>query len=214
MKTIRYPEKELWPQLLARPVFETQSLDERVKGVLDEVKAKGDVALKEFTLKFDGVQVDQLQVGDEEIQQASRQISPQLKDAITLAIDTITRFHEAQKHQTVVVETAPGVTCWQKAVPIDTVGLYIPGGTAPLFSTVLMLAIPARIAGCKEVVLSSPPGKDGALHPAIVYAAQAAGVNKIFKVGGAQAIAAMAFGTASIPKVNKIFGPGNQYVIV
>ena len=200
--------------MLARPVFETQSLDERVKGVLDEVKAKGDVALKEFTLKFDGVQVDQLQVGDEEIQQASRQISPQLKDAITLAIDTITRFHEAQKHQTVVVETAPGVTCWQKAVPIDTVGLYIPGGTAPLFSTVLMLAIPARIAGCKEVVLSSPPGKDGALHPAIVYAAQAAGVNKIFKVGGAQAIAAMAFGTASIPKVNKIFGPGNQYVIV
>jgi histidinol dehydrogenase len=212
MKTIRYPDREDWPELLKRPVFEIQSLDERVRSILDDVKQNGDNALIRYTEKFDQVTIKDLKVSQEEITDAEQKVDKELKDAIALAVSNIEKFHSAQKSDTVKVETMEGVSCWQKAIPISKVGLYIPGGTAPLFSTVLMLAIPARIAGCGEIILCSPPGKDGIIDPAIVYAAKLAGVTDIYKVGGAQAIAAMAFGTETIPSVYKIFGPGNQYV--
>lgn len=212
MKIIKYPNKKDWPDLLTRPVFEIQSLDERVKAVIDDVRENGDLALANYTEKFDQVKLKNFRVSEEEIADAEKTVAIELKNAISLAIDNIRKFHTAQKSEMVEVETMDGVTCWQKAVPIEKVGLYIPGGTAPLFSTVLMLAIPAKIAGCKEIILCSPPGKDGKLNPAIVYAAKAAGVKEIYKVGGAQAIAAMAYGTETIPAVYKILGPGNQYV--
>jgi histidinol dehydrogenase len=198
--------------VFSRPVFENTGLFSTVESLLAEVKLRGDEAIKELELKFDKVALNQLTVSDLEKEEAETLVSEPLKQAIWKAKSNIEKFHIAQKHDLPKIETSPGVVCWQKALPIEKVGLYVPGGTAPLFSTVLMLAIPAKIAGCKEIVLCSPPGKDGKLHPAVVFAAQIAGVDKIFKIGGVQAIGAMAYGTETVPKVYKIFGPGNQYV--
>ncbi|RIH62913.1 histidinol dehydrogenase [Mariniphaga sediminis] len=213
MKTFVNPEKSRWSQILQRPLMDVSGLYETVQGVLNEIKQKGDSALRKYTLQFDGVDLEKLQVSEEEWTEAERQVEPELKKAIELAANNIEKFHGAQKTEIRKVETMPGVSCWQKAVPIEKVGLYIPGGTAPLFSTVLMLAIPARIAGCREIVLCTPPGKDGSVHPAILFAAKYSGVKKVFKLGGVQAIGAMAYGTESVPKADKIFGPGNQYVM-
>jgi histidinol dehydrogenase len=212
MRIVRYPEKSEYASLLARPVLDSSALESAVQSVLTDVRTSGDAALLEYTARFDGVQLDRLELTEEEIQQAVKLVSPALKEAMKLAAANIRRFHEAQVQAVQIIETMPGIRCWRKSVGIEKVGLYIPGGTAPLFSTVLMLGIPASIAGCKEIVLCSPPGKDGTLHPALVYAASLVGITRIFKVGGSQAIAAMAYGTASIPQVYKIFGPGNQYV--
>ena len=212
MKIIEYPQHKDWKSLLSRPALDNSSLTETVTAVLDDIKSRGDAAVKEYELKFDKVQLDSLQVSEGEIAEAETLVADELKNAIRLAKGNIEKFHAAQDHELPRIETMPGVTCWQKAMPIEKVGLYIPGGTAPLFSTVLMLAIPARIAGCKEIVLCTPPAKNGKVHPAVLFAAKVAGVSKIFKIGGVQAIGSMAYGTESVPKVYKIFGPGNQYV--
>lgn len=212
MKTYFNPERNFWPEILQRPVLDVSDLYETVQTVLNEIKQSGDTALQKFTKKFDGVDLEDFQVSEKELAEAENQVNPELKKAIELATANIEKFHTAQKTEIGKVETMPGVVCWQKPVAIEKVGLYIPGGTAPLFSTVLMLAIPARIAGCKEIVLCTPPGKDEKIHPAILFAAKYAGVKKVFKLGGVQAIGAMAYGTKSVPKVYKIFGPGNQYV--
>lgn len=212
MEIIKYPSREDWPALLARPLMDVTALFDTVRTVLDEVYAEGDYAVKRYEEKFDKVRLSALGVTSEEMEEADRLVSEELKQAIRAAKENIEKFHVSQRFVGQKVETTPGVTCWQKAVPIEKVGLYIPGGTAPLFSTVLMLAVPAKIAGCKEIVLCTPPGKDGKIHPAILFAAKTAGVSRIFKAGGIQAVAAMAYGTESVPKVYKIFGPGNQYV--
>ena len=212
MKIIRNPSRENWKQLLQRPAIDTTSLQEKVKAVLNEVKRNGDVAIKQFTTEFDGVLLDTFAVSQEEIHEAVLLVSDELKQAIQQAADNIELFHRKQVTGVEVIETMPGVQCWRKSIGIEKVGLYIPGGTAPLFSTILMLGIPAKIAGCKEVILCSPPDKQGQLHPAILFSAQLAGITKIFKIGGVQAIAAMAYGTPTVPQVYKIFGPGNQYV--
>ncbi len=212
MILIDYPEKSQWQELLKRPVMNTESLFGTVQGIIDRVKAGGDEAVLQHEMQFDKVSLSALAVSSEEFDEAENLIDEELKAAIRLAAENISAFHAAQRFVGKKVETQPGVTCWQKAVPIEKVGLYIPGGTAPLFSTVLMLAVPACIAGCREIVLCTPPGKDGKVHPAVLFAARVAGVQRVFKAGGVQAIAAMAYGTESIPKVYKIFGPGNQYV--
>ena len=212
MILITNPDKSQWTELLKRPVMNTENLFDTVRGIIDSVKAGGDRAVIEYEEKFDKVALDALAVSAAELEEADALISDELKAAIRLAKQNIETFHAAQRFEGRKVETQPGVTCWQKAVAIEKVGLYIPGGTAPLFSTVLMLAVPAKIAGCKEIVLCTPPGKDGKVHPAVLFAAKVAGVSRIFKAGGVQAIAAMAYGTESISKVYKIFGPGNQYV--
>ena len=212
MKKIIYPEKKDWMEILRRPALNTDTLRNTVKEVLDKVKTEGDKAVREYEERFDKVKLDSLGVTETEIAEAEKEVPIELKAAIMLAQKNIHTFHSSQRFEGKKVQTVPGVTCWQKAVAIEKVGLYIPGGTAPLFSTVLMLATPAQIAGCKEIVLCTPPDKEGKVHPAILYAAKLAGVNKIFKAGGVQAIAAMAYGTESVPKVYKIFGPGNQYV--
>lgn len=212
MNIIKYPQKLDWQELLKRPVYDNASLFDTVNTVLSDIKNKGDIAVKEYGLKFDKVAIDTLQVSDNEIEAAEKEVSEVLKQAIQTAKKNIAQFHAAQDYPLPKMETSRGVTCWQKAKAIEKVGLYIPGGTAPLFSTVLMLALPAQIAGCKEIVLCSPPNREGKIHPAVLYAAKVAGVNKIFKIGGVQAIGAMAYGTESVPKVYKIFGPGNQYV--
>lgn len=212
MEIIKHPSRKEWPTLLARPLMDVTALFDTVRTVLDEVRAEGDNAVKRYEEKFDKVRLSSLRVTPEEIEEADRLVSDELKEAIRTAKANIEKFHASQRFVGQKVETTPGVTCWQKAVAIEKVGLYIPGGTAPLFSTVLMLAVPAKIAGCREIVLCTPPGKDGKIHPAILFAAKIAGVNRIFKAGGIQAIAAMAYGTESVPKVYKIFGPGNQYV--
>ena len=212
MILIDYPEKSQWQELLKRPVMNTESLFGTVQGIIDRVKAGGDEAVLQYEMQFDKVSLSALAVSSEEFDEAENLIDEELKAAIRLAAGNISAFHAAQRFVGKKVETQPGVTCWQKAVPIEKVGLYIPGGTAPLFSTVLMLAVPACIAGCREIVLCTPPGKDGKVHPAVLFAARVAGVQRVFKAGGVQAIAAMAYGTESIPKVYKIFGPGNQYV--
>ncbi len=212
MKVVRYPEKSEYASLLARPVMDSSSLESAVQTVLLEVKSRGDAALLEYTSRFDGVQLNKLEVLEHEKVEAANLVTTALKEAMQLAAANIRRFHQAQVQPVEIIETMPGIQCWRKSVGIEKVGLYIPGGTAPLFSTILMLGIPASIAGCKEIVLCSPPDKTGKLHPAIIYAASLVGVTRIFKVGGAQAIAAMAYGTESIPQVYKIFGPGNQYV--
>ncbi|MBN1159409.1 MAG: histidinol dehydrogenase [Bacteroidales bacterium] len=212
MKIIRFPHKKTWTELIKRPVFDSRSVDKTVIPVLEAVKHQGDRAVLEYTRQFDDTELDSLVVDENEIVQAEKETDGELRKSIELAIRNIEKFHGSQKTGVEKIEIMPGVVCWQKPVPIEKVGLYIPGGSAPLFSTVLMLAIPARIAGCSEVVLCTPPGKDGRVHPAILFAAKATGVTRIFRVGGVQAIAAMAYGTASIPKVYKIFGPGNQYV--
>ena len=210
MILISNPDKSQWQEILKRPVMNTENLFDTVRSVIDRVKEEG--AVLDYEEKFDKVVLASLAVSEEEQQEAENLVSEDLKAAIRLAKQNIETFHAAQRFEGKKVQTQPGVTCWQKAVAIEKVGLYIPGGTAPLFSTVLMLAVPARIAGCKEIVLCTPPGRDGKVHPAVLFAAKVAGVNRIFKAGGIQAIAAMAYGTESVPKVYKIFGPGNQYV--
>ena len=213
MKVIKYPAKEEWSEIVKRPHLDVSQLNATVQGVLDDVKNHGDEAVKRYEEKFDHAHLDSLAVTEAEIEEAEQLVSQELKDALHLAHHNIAAFHQSQKFDGVKVETCPGVTCWQKSVAIEKVGLYIPGGTAPLFSTVLMLATPAKIAGCKEIVLCTPPNKEGKVNPAILMAAKIAGVSKIFKAGGVQAIGAMAYGTESVPKVYKIFGPGNQFVM-
>ena len=212
MQIIKYPPKDQWSEILKRPSLDFDSLFVQVKNTLAEVRHHGDAALRNFTRKFDKVEVDALEVTKEEITDAIKLVSTELKEAIEMARRNIWKFHSEQQREYTEIQTSPGVYCWQKAVPIEKIGLYVPGGSAPLFSTVLMLGIPAQIAECKEVILCSPPASDGKINPAVLYAAHVAGIHRIFRVGGAQAIAAMAYGTESIPKVYKIFGPGNQYV--
>lgn len=213
MQKILYPQPNEWPLLTERPHIDTTQLTETVLAVLNDIRRDGDDAVRRYEEKFDHVVLDQLLVSEEEMQEAEQLVSADLKEALILAHRNIAKFHEAQRFEAIEVETAPGVRCWQKSMPIEKVGLYIPGGTAPLFSTVLMLATPAKIAGCKDIVLCSPPNREGKLHPAILVAARIAGVSRIYKIGGVQAIGAMAYGTESVPKVYKIFGPGNQYVM-
>lgn len=212
MKQIKYPGKDKWPALLERPAFEKDKFTKLVSDILMAVKDNGDDALLDYTEKFDGVKIDSLLVSKQELDNANAQISEELSIAIKLAKSNIEKFHTAQHISEPRIETTKGVSCWRKSVGIEKVGLYIPGGSAPLFSTILMLAIPAKIAGCDEIVLCTPPNSEGTINPAILYTANLIGVSKIYKVGGAQAIAAMAFGTKSVPKVYKIFGPGNQFV--
>ena len=214
MKTIINPQKSTWSQLLQRPTKTVDDIEKTVTEIFTEVKKDGDKAVHKYTQLFDGVTLENNLVSEAEIEEAVSLVSDELKEAIILANKNITVFHNAQKTDKVFVETTKGVECWQEKRPIQKVGLYIPGGTAPLFSTVLMLAIPAQIAGCKEIVLCSPPNKEGKIHPAILFTAKLCGVTKIIKVGGIQAIAGLTFGTATIPQVYKIFGPGNQYVTV
>ena len=213
MKTILYPKREEWEEIVERPHLDVSQLTATVRSVLDDIKARGDEAVKEYEQKFDRVQLDTLAVSQAEMDEAETLVNAELKAAIQLAHDNIKTFHESEVFVGHKVNTQPGVTCWQKSVAIDKVGLYIPGGTAPLFSTVLMLATPAKIAGCREIVLCTPPNREGKVNPAILVAARIAGVSHIFKAGGVQAIGAMAYGTESVPKVYKIFGPGNQYVM-
>ena len=213
MKIFKHPQPCEWADIVERPHMDVSSLGATVSAVLQDVKTRGDEAVKEYEEKFDHARLTDLAVSQDEMDEAERFVSADLKEALILAHANIERFHAAQEFQSIKVETAPGVTCWQKSVPIEKVGLYIPGGTAPLFSTVLMLATPAKLAGCEEIVLCTPPNKGGKVHPAILVAARIAGVSKIFKAGGVQAIGAMAYGTQSVPKVYKIFGPGNQYVM-
>ncbi len=212
MNIIRYPDPACWEELLRRPALDGTKLNDTVRAVLQEVRARGDEAVKAYEEQFDHVRLDSLSVTPAEWDEAERLVSEELKDALRQAHANIEKFHAAQRFESRRVTVDEGITCWQKYVPIEKVGLYIPGGTAPLFSTVLMLATPARIAGCGEIVLCTPPNREGKIHPAILYAARVAGVSKIFKAGGVQAIGAMAYGTESVPKVYKIFGPGNQYV--
>lgn len=212
MKLIKYPVRESWTEILQRPVFDLASLQEKVKTVLNDVKQNGDDAVKKYTQQFDAVTLDYFAVTSSEITEAAGLLSDELKRAIQTAAENIRIFHQKQITQSEIIETMPGVSCWRKNIGIEKIGLYIPGGTAPLFSTVLMLGIPAQIAGCKEIILCSPPGKEAKLHPAILFAAQLVGVTRLYKIGGVQAIAAMAFGTETVPRVYKIFGPGNQYV--
>lgn len=213
MNIIRYPEREIWKTIVERPHLDTTLLNQTVASVLADVKQRGDEAVKGYELKFDHIDLDSLSVSEAEMQEAEKTIPDDLKKAIVMAHGNIKKFHESQRFHSRKVETQPGVVCWQKSVAIEKVGLYIPGGTAPLFSTVLMLATPAKIAGCSEIVLCTPPDREGRVNPAILTAARIAGVSKIFKIGGVQAIGAMAYGTESVPKVYKIFGPGNQYVM-
>ena len=213
MKVIRYPERAEWTSLLERPHIDMTALYATVNTVLTDVRTRGDRAVLDYEEKFDRVSLSSLQVTEAEMEAAEQLVPEELKDALRQAERNIATFHEAQRFQGKKIETAPGVVCWQKAVPIEKVGLYIPGGTAPLFSTVLMLAVPARLAGCREIVLCTPPDREGRGNPAILHAARLAGVHRIFKAGGVQAIGAMAYGTETVPKVYKIFGPGNQYVM-
>lgn len=213
MKVICYPAKEEWGELVKRPHLDVSELNATVEGVLNDVKNHGDSAVIRYEEKFDHAHLDSLSVSDAEMEEAESLVSLELKHALELAHHNISSFHQSQLFHGEKVETVSGVTCWQKSVAIEKVGLYIPGGTAPLFSTVLMLATPAKIAGCKEIVLCTPPNREGKVNPAILMAAKIAGVSKIFKIGGVQAIGAMAYGTESVPKVYKIFGPGNQYVM-
>lgn len=212
MQIYEYPRRNKWRLLVQRPANSAEIAEDRVLQILAAVRSKGDAAVREFSREFDSVELREISVSKPEIDAAEQEVSAELKTAIRLAIDNITKFHAAQLHSEAVIETSLGVRCWRRSVPIERVGLYVPGGTAPLFSTVLMLAIPAKIAGCREIVLCSPPQKDGSLNPLILYAAKVTGVDRIFRVGGAQAIAAMAYGTESVPQVDKIFGPGNSWV--
>ena len=212
IEIIKYPKRKNWKKLAQRPVLELSGLEKSVEIILNKIKKQGDKGLFKYTKKFDGVKLKTLLVTEEEILSAERSLSAELKKAINQAKQNIEMFHKAQVEEIKHIETMPGVKCWRRSVGIEKVGLYIPGGTAPLFSTVLMLAIPAQIAGCNEIVLCTPPQKDGTVHPAILYAANICGIKNVFKAGGSQAIGAMAYGTETIPKVFKIFGPGNQYV--
>lgn len=212
MKILQYPSQETWIKLIQRPENEKSSLQETVQKVFTDVKENGDTALKKYTLQFDHVELSDLRVSEQEIKEAENLLSGELKQAIIQAKNNIDKFHSAQKELPEIIETQPGVQCWRESRAIEKVGLYIPGGTAPLFSTVLMLGVPAKIAGCKQIVLCTPPDKNGKIHPAILFAAQTIGIQEIYKVGGIQAIAALTLGTETVPNVYKIFGPGNQYV--
>ena len=212
MQIIKYPDREDWQELLKRPSFDSLPLEETVKSILSEVKANGDEAVRKFTLQFDKAEINALRVSDTEIDEAGRSLSSELKDAIGTAKNNIEKFHAAQLKEIDFVETMRGVLCWRRSIPIEKIGLYIPGGSAPLFSTILMLAVPARLVGCKEIILCSPPNKEGKLNAAILFTAKLAGITKVFRIGGVQAIGAMSYGTRSVPKAYKIFGPGNQYV--
>lgn len=212
MELTRYPDKEEWPQLIKRPSFDAGELEKKIAKILENVRDKGDKAIRKYSRKFDGSSMKKFLVSEKEINEAASLVTEELKDAMITAKRNISTFHIAQLKKGERVETIPGVECWRRNIAIEKVGLYIPGGSAPLFSTILMLGVPATLAGCKEIVLCSPPGKDGKLHPAILFTAQLVGITKIFKIGGAQAIGAMAFGTETVPRVYKIFGPGNQYV--
>lgn len=212
MKTKKYPNKESWKELLKRPAIDNTSLESTVQAVLSYIKTNGQSAVNKYTLQFDKVNIENVLVSDSEFLEAEKLISIDLKNAIQLAKKNIETFHSAQKENTQVIETMSGVKCWRKSIAIQKVGLYIPGGTAPLFSTILMLGVPAKLAGCQEIILCTPPDKNGAINPAILYTAKLIGITKVFKVGGVQAIGAMAYGTEIIPQVYKIFGPGNQYV--
>jgi len=209
---IENPRRQEWKTLLSRPVFHSETLDTTVRQILSDVKSRGDIAVDEYSLRFDGIQSSGRQVQEEEFDEAENKLDEKLKDAIRQAKENISAFHKNQVFEEPAVETQSGIKCWRKSVAIEKVGLYIPGGSAPLFSTLLMLGIPARIAGCDEIMVCTPPQKDGRIHPAILFSAKLMGIQKIFRVGGVQAIAAMAYGTESIPAVYKIFGPGNQYV--
>ncbi len=212
MKLIRYPSKEAWATLLKRPADENEQVRRTVQKIIRDVAAGGDRALRNLAMRYDKAEVNEFQVSEFEFARADERVPAQLKRSIKIARSNIEKFHEAQRNQDEIVETMPGVTCWRRSVPIEKVGLYVPGGTAPLFSTVLMLGVPARIAGCKEIVICTPPGPEGKIADAILYTAKLCGISKVFKVGGAQAIAALAFGTETIPRVYKIFGPGNRFV--
>ena len=212
MRIVENPLKKDWPSLLQRPSFDANSLLPKVQEVLDTVREKGDEAVKSYTLSFDQVELTSCTINMEQINQIAATLNSSVKKAIDVAFVNIEKFHQTQFQKVEKIETMPGVWCWRKSVGIEKVGIYIPGGTAPLFSTVLMLGIPAKLAGCKEIVLCTPPNKDGSIHPAIAYAAQLIGIKNMYSIGGVQAIAAMAFGTETVPKVYKIFGPGNQYV--
>jgi histidinol dehydrogenase len=212
MELIDYPKRDSWKEILRRPVMNTENLFDTVRTIINQVRTEGDKAVLELESKFDKVELKTIVVSEEEFAEAESLLDKELKDSIRAAAKNIETFHAAQRFEGRRVETSEGIACWQKAVAIEKVGLYVPGGTAPLFSTVLMLAIPARIAGCGEVVLCTPPGRNGKVHPAVLFAARLAGVKQVFKAGGVQAIASMAYGTESVPKVYKIFGPGNQYV--
>ncbi|MFT6741892.1 MAG: histidinol dehydrogenase, partial [Paraglaciecola sp.] len=212
MKIYKYPKVTDWNNLTKRPTLAKENLDDVVKNILSKVQKEGDVALFNFAKKFDKANLKTLKITKKEIQNALSNVPEDLKKAIQTAKQNIEKFHIAQREKEVVIETSKGVKCWRKSVPIDKVGLYIPGGTAPLFSTILMLGIPAQIAGCREIILCTPPNENGEIHPAILYTANLVGITQVFKVGGAQAVAAMAYGTETVPAVYKIFGPGNQYV--
>src|SRR5438552_2514175 len=212
MKIIKYPDKKDWSNILQRPLIDSSSLEETVKHILQQVEENGDEAVRRFTLQFDKADINDLRVADKDIDLAEKFLNDELKQAIITAKNNIEKFHQAQLGSTEFVETMPGVQCWRKMVAIEKVGLYIPGGTAPLFSTILMLGVPAKLAGCRQIILCSPPDAEGKLNPVILFTAKLIGVTKIFRVGGVQAIAAMSYGTESFPKVYKIFGPGNQYV--
>lgn len=212
MQIIKYPRPSTYKEILARPVLDTTEIESRVAPILQAVRAQGDQALLDFTAKFDRIHLDTLAVSAGEFSEAEALVPDELKNAINIAYGNIFKFHEAQQQSPSPIETMEGVVCWRKSIAIEKVGLYIPGGTAPLFSTVLMLGIPANIAGCKEIIMCSPAGQDGKINPVILYTAKLVGIHKVFKLGGAQAIAAMAFGTPTVPQVYKIFGPGNQYV--
>ena len=212
IKVLKYPNRKDWQEIIKRPVIENVSLDKTVRKILEKVKAKGDRAVRKYTKEFDGVKLKNLAISKKEITTAEGLLSQELKDAMLLAKSNIEKFHRSQLEEIKLIETMPGINCWRRSVGIEKIGIYIPGGSAPLFSTVLMLAVPAVVAGCKEIILCSPPSKDGTINPAILFAADLCGVTKIFKAGGVQAIGAMAYGTETIPKLFKIFGPGNQYV--
>ncbi|MBT0810744.1 histidinol dehydrogenase [Litoribacter ruber] len=212
MKILNNPSQKDWKKEIARPVFKSKEIQKLVKPIMRKVKRQGDKALQKFAFEYDHVEITDLLVSRKEIEQAKEKVSAELKQAIQVALENIEKFHEAQQTPDLKMETMEGVTCMRRSVPIQRVGLYVPGGTAPLFSTVLMLGVPANIAGCEEIVLCTPPNKEGKIHPAILYTADLIGIDKIVKAGGAQAIAAMTYGTESVPKVDKIFGPGNQYV--
>lgn len=214
MQLFYHPSREEWPEITLRPVQDMRSIGDKVRAILDEVRSEGDIAVRRLTERFDGARTTQLRLTEEEIRQGAAKVSEPLKAAILQARSNIECFHAQQKETPRVIETMPGVKCWRKSVGIEKVGLYIPGGTAPLFSTLLMLGIPARLAGCKEIILCSPPDLHGSLHPAILYVAELLGITRVYRIGGVQAIGAMTYGTDSVPRVYKIFGPGNQYVTI
>jgi histidinol dehydrogenase len=212
MKVFIHPSEDQWNEIISRPVLDNESLFKGIRKILLDVKKGGDRSIRKYTKKFDGATLRKLRISDRDIKKASEKIDLHLKEAMETAIENISKFHSIQKEPSVIVETMPGVRCWRKSVPIERVGIYIPGGSAPLFSSVLMLAVPAKISGCKKIVLCTPPSAEGTIHPAILFAAHLVGITEIYACGGAQAIAAMAYGTETVPKVDKIFGPGNQYV--